>query len=417
MVFDMDQLSLTPPVSFREYAERWRRCRHLLTLHLPQAEGLLVFSRLNIYYLTGSFANGVFWLPLEGEPVLLVRRGLERARLESPLSSIFAFQTYRDLQEALRLAGAPLTSRVAAETNGLSWGLGRQLANSLNGVEFLAGDRILAMCRAVKSESELLRLRAAGARHARCLLEELPSLLHVGMSEFDIARVLSDIFFAAGHQGILRMDAYGEEVFQGHIAVGDSANYPSVFNGPVGLRGVHPAVPHMGSPDVRWQDGQLLTIDNGFSLEGYQTDKTVVYWSGKKERIPAQALRAHDFCIGLQRDIADRLRPGAVPAAIWRHALGAAEEEGWSAGFMGLGGNKVSFVGHGIGLAVDEYPVFAEKFELPLEEGMVLAVEPKIGLPGVGMVGVENTFEVTSSGGRSLTGDRFDIVCIDSDSL
>ena len=78
------------------------------------------------------------------------------------------------------------------------------------------------------------------------------------------------------------MENYGEEVFLGHISVGDSANYPSVFNGPVGLRGVHPAAPYMGSADVRWTRGKPLTIDNGFTLAGYMTDKTQVYWLGNK---------------------------------------------------------------------------------------------------------------------------------------
>ncbi|MBU0909594.1 MAG: M24 family metallopeptidase, partial [Proteobacteria bacterium] len=83
-------------------------------------------------------------------------------------------------------------------------------------------------------------------------------------------------------------------------------------------------------------------------------------------------------------------------------------------GFMGLGKNKVGFVGHGIGLAIDEYPVLARGFDLPLEQGMVLAVEPKIGIPAVGMVGVENTFVVTEHGGRSLTGDQFTIICVEA---
>ena len=77
---------------------------------------------------------------------------------------------------------------------------------------------------------------------------------------------------------------------------------------------------------------------------------------------------------------------------------------------MGLGRNKVSFVGHGIGLAIDEYPAVAKGFDLPLEEGAVLAIEPKIGLPGVGMVGVENTFLVTPQGGKSLTGEDLGII-------
>jgi Xaa-Pro aminopeptidase len=84
----------------------------------------------------------------------------------------------------------------------------------------------------------------------------------------------------------------------------------------------------------------------------------------------------------------------------------------WMSGFMGLGNNKVHFVGHGIGLAIDEYPVIAEGFELPLEEGMVLAVEPKVGISEVGMVGTENTFEVTANGGKAITGNNYEIITI-----
>ena len=115
-------------------------------------------------------------------------------------------------------------------------------------------------------------------------------------------------------------------------------------------------------------------------------------------------MKAHDFCIDLQDEIAEFLRPGILPSEIWNHCLARVERSEWGDGFMGLGNNKVFFVGHGIGLAIDEYPVLAKGFDVPLEEGMTLAVEPKIGIPGFGMVGVENTFEVTTAGGKCLTG-------------
>jgi Xaa-Pro dipeptidase len=79
---------------------------------------------------------------------------------------------------------------------------------------------------------------------------------------------------------------------------------------------------------------------------------------------------------------------------------------------MGLGSGQVRFIGHSIGLAVDETPVIAARFDDPLLPGMVMALEPKIGIPGIGMVGTENTFEVTGSGGKSLTGDNFDPVFV-----
>ena len=257
-------------------------------------------------------------------------------------------------------------------------------------------------------------MRQAGVLHEKCLVEELPSMLKAGMSELEIAHAISDLFFRQGHHGILRMENYGEEVFLGHIAIGESGNYPSVFNGPLGLKGVHPAVPHMGSRDVVWEPNMPLSIDNGYMFEGYMTDKTQIYWLGGRSSIPDRVGKAQDFCVQLQEWIARHLKPGIKPGDIWQHCSAAAEKQGWSEGFMGLGRNKVGFVGHGIGLAVDEYPALAKGFDLPLEEGMVIAVEPKMGIAGVGMVGVENTYEVTPKGGRSMTGTKNEIICIGS---
>lgn len=399
-------------IPLQELASRWDRCRKLLQQFIPQAQGLLVFSRLNIYYFCGSFANGVFWLPTSGDPVLLCRRGEERAKIESPMPHIYPFTSYRDIASILADAGSPLPKLVAAEMNGLSWALANSLTKHLPDRQFVPADKIISMSRAHKSKWELSFLREAGRRHARCLTEILPQFLHEGISELAICHKISEIFYAEGHLGILRMENYGEEVFLGHVSVGESANYPSVFNGPVGLRGVHPAAPHMGSAEVRWTAGKPLIIDNGFTLAGYMTDKTQVYWLGEKETIPVTAREAHDFCISLQDQIVELLRPGTLPSAIWNHCLERVERSEWNDGFMGLGKNKVFFAGHGIGLAVDEYPVLARGFDLPLEEGMTLAVEPKIGIPGFGMVGVENTFEVTPEGGKSLTGEEFDILTV-----
>jgi len=378
----------------------------------PDAGGLLVFSRLNIYYLTGTLASGLLWLPLEGPPVLLCRRGETRARLESPLENILAFRSFRDVPHLLSQAGSPLAAEVAAEMSGLSWSLSNLLRLHLRNCSFHSGDEVLARARSVKSPWEVERLSRAGNRHALALQALLPPFLTPGMTEEAVAHRTWEVLFGQGHNGLLRMQNYGEEIFLGHVSAGDSANYPSVMNGPVGVRGVHPSVPFMGSPTTVWHEGQPLTIDVGFSLEGYQTDKTQIYWAGAGETIPEGVRAAHDFCVELQQRLSEKLRPGAVPSELAAFAFALAAERGWKEGFMALGGNKVPFVGHGIGLAIDEYPALAVGFDDPLQESMVLALEPKIGLPGTGMVGVENTFEVTPSGGRCLTGHNFNIICV-----
>jgi Xaa-Pro aminopeptidase len=71
---------------------------------------------------------------------------------------------------------------------------------------------------------------------------------------------------------------------------------------------------------------------------------------------------------------------------------------------MGFGNRTVKFLGHGIGLAVDELPVIARGFDEPIQEGMAFALEPKKGIAGVGMVGIENTFIVTADGSECITG-------------
>jgi Xaa-Pro dipeptidase len=399
----------TPP---QELSSRWKRYRELLRTYLPHADGAFIFSRINIFYFTGTFANGVFWLPKDGEPLLFCRRGEERAKIETPIKNIVPFNSYADIKQTFADSGLALPARIATEMNGLSWSLARSLTKHLPTIAFLGGDKLIAMTRAQKSEWELRILHKAGKSHNTCLTRLLPPLLHAGMSELEISHKISELFYSQGHHGVLRMDAFGEEAFLGHIAIGDSANYPSVFNGPVGLRGAHPAVPFMGSDKIKWRPGQPLTIDNGFTLAGYQTDKTQIYWLGAKKSIPESVQRAHDFCIDIQAKMADQLRPGAIPSQLWNQCAELAAQSPWNDGFMGLGKNKVHFVGHGIGLAIDEYPVLAKGFDMPLEEGMVLAIEPKIGISGVGMVGTENTFEVTATGGRSITGKKYDIITL-----
>jgi Xaa-Pro aminopeptidase len=402
-------INSTPAV---EIKFRWKRYKELLQKYLPQAEGAFVFSRLNIFYFTGTFANGIFWLPIEGQPILFCRRGAERAKIETPLKNIVQFSSYGDIENIFNNFGVNLPSTIAAEMNGLPWALSRSLIKYLQNIEFVPCDKLIAMTRARKTEWELQILRQAGRKHDKCLTRLLPPFLHKGMNELQIAHRISDLFFAEGHNGVLRMETFGEEIFFGHIAIGDSGNYPSAFNGPNGLRGAHPAAPFMGSEKIQWDFGTPLLIDNGFTIAGYQTDKTQTYWLGGKESIPESLQSAHNFCVEMQNRVAEQLRPGAIPSQLWSQCADLAAKSPWNDGFMGLGKNKVSFLGHGIGLAIDEYPVVARGFDLPLEEGMTLAIEPKIGICGIGMVGIENTFEVTKNGGQSLTGENCEMITI-----
>lgn len=390
-----------------EAGQRLERCRRILRCRVPEADGLLVTTPVLIYYFTGTLGNGVLWLPLEGEPVLLVRKGLERAMAESPLSRIAAFRSYKELPGLCRDAGSPLGRVLAVDKQGFSWNMAELLQQRLPDRRFVAGDAVLERTRACKSEWELAKIRLCGSRHHRCLYERLPLSIHPGMTEREIMVVLWEIFLQEGHSGYLRLSKPGEELFLGYVSAGESGLHPTYFDGPLGVRGMHPAVPYGGYAGAIWDKGTVLSVDVAFALEGYMTDKTQMYWSGP---VPEVARRAHDLCIKIQEEAARSLKPGAVPSAIWRQALERVTRAGYAETFMGQGPERSVFLGHGIGITLNEYPVLAPRFDEPLEKGMVIAVEPKIALPGLGMVGVENTFEVTEQGGACLTGKDWEIL-------
>jgi Xaa-Pro aminopeptidase len=171
-----------------------------------------------------------------------------------------------------------------------------------------------------------------------------------------------------------------------------------------------PAVPLIGNRDRKLKRGDLVFIDIGFGHEGYHTDKTLTYLFGEKPDDSIQ--HEHNICLDIQQRLADQLKPGTIPALLYENIMNSLPSA-FLRNFMGYGSRQVKFLGHGIGLVIDETPVIAKGFDSPLEENMVLAIEPKKGIKKVGMVGIENTFIVTPRGGESITGHSQGLVVID----
>ncbi len=185
--------------------------------------------------------------------------------------------------------------------------------------------------------------------------------------------------------------------------------YPTNFDGPGGNRGNCPAAPLSGNPEKKLSKGDLVFVDTGFGFKGYHSDKTQLYCFGAEP--PDEAAEAHRACLQIERQLAARLRPGEIPSKIYAETMAALDEK-FLENFMGFGSNRVKFLGHGVGLHIDELPVIAAGFDAPLEENMVIALEPKKGVPGFGTVGVEDTYAVTKNGGRCLTGGSGDILTV-----
>jgi Xaa-Pro dipeptidase len=210
-----------------------------------------------------------------------------------------------------------------------------------------------------------------------------------------------DQMLKEGHHGVARFGMFDTEIIIGHIAFGESSLYPTSFNGPGGNYGMSPAVPIIGNRKRKLRKGDLVFIDIGFGVDGYHTDKSLNYTFGFE---PGKALlKEHQACLDIQSRLAEQLKPGAIPSALYENIMNSLPPA-FLKNFMGYGNRQVKFLGHGIGLTIDEIPVIAKGFDLPLEENMVMALEPKKGIEKAGVVGIENTFIVTPQGGQCITG-------------
>jgi Xaa-Pro aminopeptidase len=405
VVISTKESSMFQKVPQTELARRMSALRARLDHDCPEWRLLAVFSKINQFYLTGTMQDGVVLIPRDGAASYWVRRSLQRARDESEFGDIRPMISFRDAAAVM----TDLPDTVHLETERVPLAAYQRFNKHFGFSKVASADLSLSAVRAVKSRYELERMEASGKIHRHILEQRVPELLREGMSEAEFASLLYPAMVQEGHHGIARFGMYETEILLGHICFGESSIYPTSFDGPGGNYGMSPAVPLLGSHHRRLQPGDLVFVDIGCGVDGYHTDKTLTYVY--RGRLPEDAIRIHHRCVEIQNATAALLKPGAVPAEIYASITRDLEPE-FLTGFMGFGDRQARFLGHGIGLHIDEWPVLAKGFDEPLQENMVLAIEPKKGIAGIGMVGTENTFVVTPSGGRCLTGNHPGLLAI-----
>jgi Xaa-Pro dipeptidase len=382
-----------------ELVNRMEQFKIIMDDTYPEWEIAVIFSKINLYYFTGTMQDGMLLIPREDEPTFWVRRSYERALNESLFDNIKSMNSYRDAAGSMD----KMPETIFLETEVVPIALYNRFQKHFPFKKYKSLDRIIATLRSVKSEYELSLTRRAGKIHEHVLEDIVPGILKLGMSEAELAADIFKVMIDEGHHGVTRFGMFDTEIILGQIGFGESSIYPSYFNGPGGNYGMSPAVPLIGSRNRKLNMGDLVFIDAGCGYEGYNTDKTMTYMFGKS--LPDYAIEIHSQCVDIQDEIAEMLKPGAIPSVIYNEIMDNLDTE-FLKNFMGYGDRRVNFLGHGIGLLIDEIPVIANGFNEPLKEGMVFAIEPKKGIENIGMVGIENTFIVTPNGGECITGNN-----------
>ena len=356
-------------------------------------DAALITCNVNLIYTYGRVVSGYLYLPLNAPARLFIKRP---NNIEG--EHIHPIRKPEQITGLLKECGLPLPVKLMLEGDELPFTEYNRLAACFPETEVVScGTALIRQARSIKTPIEIEMFRRSGIAHAKAY-EQIPSVYQPGMTDRQLSVEIERLMRLEGCLGIFRVFGQSMEIFMGSLLAGDNAAVPSPYDFALGGKGLDPSLPG-GVSGTLLQAGQCFMVDMGGNFYGYMGDMSRVFSIGK---LPEQAYAAHQTCLETQEEIVAMAKPGTVCEDMYNKAIEIVTKAGFADYFMGVD-QKAKFIGHGIGLEINEMPVLAPRMKQELEPGMVFALEPKIVLPGIGPVGIENSWAVTTDGLEKLT--------------
>ena len=381
---------ISSPALAKELKLRWDKIQQNMSdVH---ADGLLICDNVNLYYVSGRIFRGYCYIPVKGEPIFFVRRPLGLNGTQ-----VVYIRKPEEIGEYLQKNGIAFPDKLLLESDSISYSDYKRYETIFIPKEVLNGTALLRRCRSIKTPYEIDLIRRSGELHAKAY-ETIPSLYRKGMTDLEFSIELEHECRKLGSLGIFRIFGQSMEIFMGAVLAGDNADIPSPYDFAMGGAGLDVSLP-VGCNGTVLTEGMSLMVDMGGNFTGYMTDMTRTYAIGSVQEL---AMKAHETSIAIHQAIAAKSRPGVAAKDLYELAAEMANNAGLSDYFMGHR-QKAGFIGHGVGIEINEAPVLAPRSRDILAEGMVFALEPKFVIPGTGALGIENTYAVTADGVEKLT--------------
>jgi len=359
-------------------------------------QAALVMQPRDLYYYAGTAQPANLWVPDEGDPVLFTRRVHKLAQEATWIDRTVSASGFGEMSRALADLDLSLPSGaiLGVEQDVLPYRLVEGLKKNLEGVTLENLSPLVLKQRFVKDDEELARIRKAVELWEKGH-EAIMETLAAGVAEYEVAAAMENTARRGGGDGMVwprRWDSYLPA--GGIVASGPNTWEVSGEAMTVTGVGLSQALP-WGPSSRRLEAGDLVVVDFALSYEGYHCDMTRTYCVGD----PSQEQRdLWERLLELHLQVVDRVRPGVTGEELYLVARGLAEDTGLIYNFMGVGSERGSYIGHSIGLEVDEWPVLGAGYREPLPVGAVITIEPKFMVPGQGAVMVEDDIVVTPSG-------------------
>lgn len=356
-------------------------------------DAALITCNVNLIYTYGRVVSGYLYLPLNAPARLFVKRPND---IEGEY--VHSIRKPEQLLDLIKECGLPMPDKLMLEGDELPFTEYSRLAACFPETEVVScGTTLIRQARSVKTDFEIGLFRRSGAAHTKAY-EQIPSVYQPGMTDHLFSIEIERLMRLEGCLGFFRVFGQSMEIFMGSLLSGDNAAAASPYDFALGGEGLDPSIPG-GANGALLQTGQSVMVDFGGNFNGYMGDMSRVFSIGK---LSDKAYAAHQTCLEIQEAIAAKAKPGTVCEDLYNMAIEMVTKAGFADYFMGVE-QKARFIGHGIGLEINEMPVLAPRMKQELEPGMVFALEPKIVLPGIGPVGIENSWAVKADGLEKLT--------------
>lgn len=355
-------------------------------------DAILICDNANLFYTSSRVFSGFTYITANGEELFFVRRpvGLKG-------DCTVYIRKVENIAEELGKRGIAIPARLAVELDTTPYNEVKRYEAAFAGSEIVDGSAIMRAARAVKTDFEVEQLRKCGIRHTESY-HHINKVYREGMSDIELQIEIERVLRLEGSLGQFRISGRSMEIFMGNLLVGDNADNPTPYDFAMGGAGLSSSLP-VGSNGTLIKRGNSVMVDMCGNFNGYMTDMTRTFRCGE---ISDLAKQAHQLSIDICNTLAANFHAGSRAADLYEKAMEMAVAAHLDDYFMGHA-QKAGFVGHGVGIEVNEMPVLAPRSKDILQYNNVIAIEPKFVIPGVGAVGIENTYVVRETGLECLT--------------
>lgn len=358
-----------------------------------QLDAILLADNANVYYMSGRFFRGYVYIDKDGSKLYFIIR----PDIFNPAEDLVAIRKPEQIREHLAALGVPMPKVIGLEFDSLSYSETMRLAKAFDGCDAADCSDVMRRARMVKTPYELRLMREDG-EHQAAAYHHVTRLYKKDMTDLEFQIEIERALRLEGCLGFTRKAGRLMEINMGSVISGDNADTPSPYEFAMGGAGQSASLPG-GADGMTMKNGTTVMVDMNGNFNGYQTDMTRVWSIGEVDPL---AHKAHQCSRDILRALEMMARPGVEVRELYDEAMRIVRDNELEPYFMGHR-QQVGFIGHGVGIELNEQPPVTPKCRTLLEEGMTLALEPKFVIPHVGAVGVENTYVVTPDGLENMT--------------